>query len=114
MRKAGAGAGAKKDGSGIRVIRLLPARLIRVLDHALFLVLNFSPSERFAVDPDPELRVWRRRSRPSDGLLDVVVEEHDDAAAIAKPKCANRSVNSNGRANIVARIFSETGSRRTN
>jgi hypothetical protein len=43
MRKADAGAGAKKDGSGIRVIRWLPARLIRVLDHALFLVLNFSP-----------------------------------------------------------------------
>ena len=38
-------------------------------------------------------------------LFDVVGEEHNDAVAIAKPKCANRSVNSNGRANIVARIF---------
>jgi hypothetical protein len=72
------------------------------------------PSERLSVDPDPELRVWRRRSRPSDGLLDAVAKEHNDAVAIAKPKCANRSLNSNGRANIVAKIFSETGSRRTN
>jgi len=45
--------------------------------HALFLILYYSPIRTLGGNPDPELRVRHRRSRPSDGLLEELSAEED-------------------------------------